>query len=407
MTWQDNLLAASFRGIPFLYFDARRRGGRRLVNNEFPQRDDNYVEDLGLKAKTHQIQAFVLGSNYDQDRDALEDALDAAGSGTLVHPYKGNLTVAVEDYTIEESIENGGMARFDIVFINAGSQPSPTSSSNTADQADQAGLDQQDTLAGDFGALYQLQGLPSFIQDALAGNVTGLVNDLTSLAGLPGLPVGGLDGALTAISDAIGIPVELGLAITGFFTSFVGLVADMLPVDDPTFSSRGQPPVADPSYGLAAFATWGGDLPQVPLTTPQRIQQSTNQAALITLVQGGAVAAMAQLYASTNFVSADDAESARQQMDQLVDTQATVAADIGDDTAFNGWMTLYAAVSTDLTARALQLPEIVNLEFGGSMPALVLAERIYQDGGRAPDLISRNAAPHPLFMSRQIEALAA
>lgn len=407
MSWRDDLLPASFRGVAFQYYDTRREGGRRIVNNEYPLREENSTEDMGRKARTHRIQGFVLGVDYFSDRDALEDALDGEGPATLVHPYKGNLTVVCESFAVHESIDEGRLARFEMSFVESGAQPSPTSASDTSDVAASAATGQQDTLASDFGSLYSLDGLPGFIRDALSGNIMGLVSDLTSLAGLPGLVPGSLDGAIFAIVSAIEDPISLGLAVMGFFSDYADGIAEIQPVDDPTLTSRGQPAVADPSYGLAGFATWGNDLAPVLGTTPQRQQQSVDQAALVAVAQGGAVSALAQLYASTNFVSAGDAEAARDQMNDLIDIQATVAADAGDDIAYAGWMALFTAVSADLTTRGQQLPQVLDFSFASNLPALVLAETIYQDGSRAAELVARNAAPHPLFMPRQVEALAA
>lgn len=407
MSWKDNLLPASFRGTPFFYRDTRREGGRRLANHEFPLRDDNFLEDLGLRPKIHNIRGYVLGDDYFSARDALEQALDAAGSGTLVHPYKGNLTVGCPSYSVSETDQEGRMAVFEMTFIEAGTQPSPTSTASTDTQAWTAADDQYGTLDDDFSATFSLDGLEGFIRDALTGNITGLIADLSTLVGYPGLPIGLLSAAYAAITAAGDDPAALGQAIPAFFSAFAAGVADILPVDDPTLSSRGLPPVTDASFGLAAFAIWGSDLEPVPGTTPQRLIQATDQAALVALVQGSAVAALAQVYANTQFASAGDAETARDQLSDLIDAQATRAADAGDDIAFAGWMNVLRASATDLTARAQQLPLLLTYVLGASLPALALAQRIYQDGSRGAELVARNAAPHPLFMPRDISALAA
>jgi prophage DNA circulation protein len=407
MTWKDDLLPASFRGAEFFYRDVGREGGRRLVNHEFPLRDENFLEDLGKRAKVHRIQAYVLGNDYMAARDALEAALEEEGSGTFVHPLKGNLTVGCPSFTLTERDEEGGIAFFEIVFVEAGSQPSPTSTTSTDNAAWEAGDDQMDLLGGDFASDYSLDGLPGFIRDALAGNVFGLVADLAGLAGLPGLPVGLLTEALAAISAAFDEPEALGQAVPNFFRAYAAGVVEILPVDDPHLTSRGQPPVTDPSYGLASFATWGSDLPVVAGTTPPRIQQKADQAALITLVQGSAVSALAQVYANTQFTSAADASTARDQLSDMLDEQSTIAADAGADIAYNGWLVVLRATSTDLTARAQQLPLILDYRLKNSLPALAVAQRIYQDGSRAPELVARNATPHPLFMPLKLEALAA
>jgi hypothetical protein len=294
-----------------------------------------------------------------------------------------------------------------MVFIEAGSQPSPTSSTSTDTLAWTAADDQYGTLGDDFSSQFSLDGLEGFIRDALAGNITALISDLASLVGFPGIPVGLLSAVYDAISAAGEDPAKLAVAIPDFFSAYAGAVTDILPVDDPTTSSRGMPPVTDPSYGLAAFATWGSDLEPVPGTTPQRLQQAVDQAAIVALVQGSAVAALAQVYAHTQFASSADAESARDQLSDLIDAQATRAADAGDDIAYGGWMTVLGASVTDLTSRAQQLPLLLTYKLGASLPSLALAQRIYQDGSRAAELVARNAAPHPLFMPRDISALVA
>lgn len=420
MTWRDDLLPASFRGVKFLYSSTRREGGRHKVNHEFPLRDANYLEDLGKRAKTHRIAAYVLGAGYMQTRDQLETALDQSGNAVLVHPYKGNLTVGVESYSVEESPEFGGSARFDIVFIEAGTQPSPTSHSSTASAAYGAGANQFGTLSGNFLTGYLLNGLPGFILNALQTVIGILITGLDVLAQNPLLTPGAMAAPIGAIAAAASSPEVLGPAVTACFQAYAAQIVAAIPVGpstgsagsaansaDPTLSSRGPDPVIDPTYGLAAFATWGATLPPVIGTTPQRLQQAACQDALVMLVQGAAVTAMVQLFAGSSFPSAADAESARTQVSDLIDAQAVVAGDQGDDTAYGGWMALYGAATNDLTVRAQRLPDLLAYQFADTLPSLAVAQRIYQDASRAPELVSRNAAPHPLFMPRDIEAIAA
>ena len=46
------------------------------VNNEYPLRDKNYVDDLGMKAPSYKIEGYVIGPGYLDQRDALRGALD-------------------------------------------------------------------------------------------------------------------------------------------------------------------------------------------------------------------------------------------------------------------------------------------------------------------------------------------
>ena len=95
----DTLREASFRGAPFEVEDADESGGRRLARHEYPLRDLPFAEDLGRKAGEWRIRAFIVqGRKYDyaQARDDLRKALNAYGSGTLIHPWLGEMTVAVD-----------------------------------------------------------------------------------------------------------------------------------------------------------------------------------------------------------------------------------------------------------------------------------------------------------------------
>lgn len=116
MSWRDKLQTASFRGVKFGVSGSDVTGGRRSILFEFPARDIPYTQDLGKKAKTFSVTGFVVGSDYLGKRDNLINALDKKGSGELVHPYYGKLTVQAGEYTIRESADGGGFAEFTMAF---------------------------------------------------------------------------------------------------------------------------------------------------------------------------------------------------------------------------------------------------------------------------------------------------
>lgn len=128
---RSNLLPASFRGVPFGILSDQFETGRRTARHEFPGRDKPYIEDLGRRARTFAIEAFVVGDDYIQRRDSLLSALEEKGPGKLIHPYYGEMMVQIESVSVQHSATEGGMATFsiqcsepgDIVFsISAKSQ---------------------------------------------------------------------------------------------------------------------------------------------------------------------------------------------------------------------------------------------------------------------------------------------
>ncbi|GAC1040826.1 DNA circularization N-terminal domain-containing protein [Rhizobium sp. No.120] len=141
--WRQLLLPASFRGAPFHVEGGSKAGGRRAVTHEYPKRDDPYTEDMGRRARKFSISAYVIGDDYFIFRDLLSAALDTEGGGTLIHPTMGIMNVVCEGYSVSESREEGGMARFEILLVEAGTSPytpaAADTQSVTSSAADSAG----------------------------------------------------------------------------------------------------------------------------------------------------------------------------------------------------------------------------------------------------------------------------
>jgi len=398
MAWNDSLLPASFRGVPFFYEDTKRHGGRRLVEHEFPQRDDPYVEDLGRRKKEHHICGYVLGDDYIEQRAALETALDDAEYGTLIHPYRGALKVNIRTWLSQEVRDEGRMARFEIDCVETGSDPSPLSaiftSGDSLNSSDDS-LDQlvvsfdDDWIVGAGGTVAAASDLLDQLDDAFETLITWPDIDTDALA-----PI------VAGLSDLATDAVAVATAITGFFAGYADAALATQVAVDQTLSSRGAQPLADPTYGLATMAGWGATL-----APPDATQSGLNQQALVALISGSAVLALGRIYAQTKFAAQEDADMARDQLASLIDGLATSAADGGDDRGFLSWQSYYQSAVDDLTTRAKQAPSTLSFTIGIAMPALALAQRLYQDPSRGDELVARNDAPHPLFVPPAIQAL--
>jgi prophage DNA circulation protein len=122
--WRQRLRPASFRGARFHVDVDSIAGGRRVAQHEYPKRNQPYSEDMGRRMRRHTITGYVIMSpqnpDYTQDRDALKTALEQDGPGTLVHPSLGTEKVMVDQYSVTENREKGGMATFEMVFLEAG-----------------------------------------------------------------------------------------------------------------------------------------------------------------------------------------------------------------------------------------------------------------------------------------------
>src|SRR5699024_6706114 len=115
------------------------------------------------------VEAFVLRNrwaDYEAARDRLRDALNAAGPGTLIHPWLGQMSVAVDSYTLRESTREGGYCKFSITFVEAGSLTCPDIQADTAAGVEEAVNAAEEAAEESF--LERLNMLPEDLESALS-----------------------------------------------------------------------------------------------------------------------------------------------------------------------------------------------------------------------------------------------
>lgn len=397
MNWREKLQPGSFRGAPFLIDGANSDFGRRVQVHEYPLRDLPYAEDLGRKAKTFRIDCLVLGPQYMAARDALIEACDAKGPGTLVHPYYGRRRVVVTSSSVRESTNEGGVARFSIQFAEAGDKIEPTAAADTAalvqSQTDAAAP----ILANSFAQRYSTEGLPQWVADAAEADGSLFLDTVEGLRdSIPGIPdeVSAYNAQLKAVSDALASlirdPYNLGASI-------VDLIFGLATIAQQPLDALGL------YKHLFAFGT---DAKPITTATPARMQQAANRSALHGIIQQTAViaaaAATAKVPAATTTIggivtrgydSTNTARDVRNTVTDALDDQALTA----DDATYTLLTDLRAAVVTDLDTRAAALPGLVDFTPAQTLPALVIAYRLYADANRAAEIVSRNNLIYPGF----------
>lgn len=119
MSWRDDLRPPSYRGVAF-HLDANSRtNGRRGFTYEFAKSDRSLDEDLGKRVTRVLVSCYVLGDDYDLQANALERALNREGGGTLILPTLGRMFMRCEFGSRSERREEGGIARFEMGFVDA------------------------------------------------------------------------------------------------------------------------------------------------------------------------------------------------------------------------------------------------------------------------------------------------
>lgn len=165
MSWLDQLRPASFRGVPFQVDTIAHEAGDNVVMREYPFQDLPTVFRMGEAAEEIKLSAYVIGDDYDEQREALRQVL--SGEGVLIHPTAGSMRVFVAGkYAIKEApTTEGGMARFDLTFIRAESRRYPTGEANGQQEAADKAAAAKMAAREAFAAQWSLTAMPGWVSD--------------------------------------------------------------------------------------------------------------------------------------------------------------------------------------------------------------------------------------------------
>lgn len=387
MSWRDELRPASFRGVNFHVSATESEIGRRTQLNEFPQRDLPSTADLGRRARCYRIDAFVLGSDVFQRRDALIAALEAPGPAPLIHPFWGDLYVVVAGpIRISESFAEGGYARFSLDFVEAGEQTMPARQIDSgavvaasADAVDSA-------VADEFGSSWSVAGWPEHVAAAAHAAAASaiaaidsarraIIPDLTAAAEL----LSSSAGVSNSLADLIRSPVQFAADLQGLYESF---------------SRLGRNPREALDALRKLFGTTSTPVSSSQVVTPARTQVAANGLALGTLTRCAAICGAARQSIDVTYTSYDDAIAVRDELVAAINAEIAVAA----DALYPSLVTLRTSIIRALAERGANLARITRVSLPETTPALVAAYRLYGDSTQADDLIARNAVRHPGFV---------
>lgn len=123
-SWRERLTEASFRGVEFKIEVGGKSGGRRIAPHEWPKKEVGYAEDMGKRLKRFRVTGYVIGADYDQQRDALIEALDQEGPGQLKLPTSNAVKAVCDHWDCFESRTRGRVCEFEMMFVEAGESPS-------------------------------------------------------------------------------------------------------------------------------------------------------------------------------------------------------------------------------------------------------------------------------------------
>ena len=423
MSWLDQLQPASFRGVAFHVDTVDVSAGDHVVLREYPFQDLPTVFRMGEAAEEIRFSAYVIGDDYDEQRDALRQVL--SGEGVLVHPTAGSIRCFVAGkYSIKEApTAEGGMARFDLTFVRAQPRRYPVGSTNTEADARAKAAAAKAAARDQFAAQWSLVAEPGWVADravdrvrksietqwaqiAAASKQLGDVN--SNLIAAHQELAAGLDGLVSAprqlgdnIATLFELPAELETAaardLQGAF-AWMFTVANRIAATD--FETVVMPPVGT---GLVMYGTGNAAVLSVDSATRARLAGLT--AASDRLFEALATAAWVEATTWVDLANYDEAltlrAAAAAQFERLLllASADTAQSELPAQSWHDAVLALYGATLTDLQARSRDLVRLGSYTPQGWEPVWLISYKLYGTPDYADELLAMNEhIEHPLLV---------
>jgi len=388
MGWIDNLVPASFREVPFEVDSSEFTTGRRVANHQFPDRKFPYAEDTGKLSDGYNLEAFVLGDDYMQKRDALIEAFQTEGSGKLIHPFYGEKLVQCGPVSVKETLsKDGRIAKFTLTFFEAGDNRFPSSQE-----------DKESTLIA-FTAESFVQAKADFVEKFSVAQLPGFAVESARLSVSDALDA--FDDATKDIVTLADEAAELAFSLRSLKSEITELMNAPSKLADRLMDSLGLLTSVSFSSGEAvkAFQSVMVFVPPsfspVSVVTPTRTQEAQNISAVEKLVQRGAILNGCEQSIDAEYTSSNEAVEVRESFTDQLDIQLT---DTGNDLIFQVLQDVKAAMVRSVPDPDLDLAGIQTVTTEGNISSIVLAYDLFESLDGEQDLIDRNSIKHPGFI---------
>lgn len=411
-TWREQLLPASFRGVPFHVERATVPVGRSVQLHEYPKKDDPLAEDMGRVSRVHKLTAFVVGDDAFSRRDKLLEALEKGGPGDLVHPFLGRVQVVAGECEMSHDRREGGLVRFDLVFYPGQVQQFPAARANTGQLLGKASASYWDQARGWYSQAMAALDLGAVNVRALRGQLGGVFGLLSRHLG----PVASLYGDAGALADAL---VSAPGGLSSALASYLGRSPSAASGVRERAKAGGFDTYADSLAAAGSLSVSAQEVNQAPGGGGQATTAAAQ--AVVDLVQSAvivqALRAVAGMPVPRPPVPMAVPPSLQAQLVEPVARPPVAVADdvlaTRDDLSAAMWQAASKsppagfveankarqAMARHLSAVAAQGVQLVTVEPLETVPALVLAHRLYGDATRADEVAQRNRVAHLGFIA--------
>jgi len=408
LTDENKILEGSFKEIPIRIRSASITGGRKFVKKEFPNRDTQTIEDLGLKPRTYDLDIIISdvgktaanaepSEDYFEYRDRLIAAIEDKGPGTLIHPLHGRIeNVIATTYSTNETLTDFGLSTLFVTFETSSNTGIPVQSITALSQIEQSRGSVDVAVTQDISANFSVDPkLTNNFIDA-QNKVNQIIQsaiDATSFIGAAADEINEFNsfiGQFSAnVNSLIIAPNDLSLSISNLFNNINGLFGTI----ENTAKSF-----------INLFAFGDNDEDNIITTTAQLIERKNNRAILNQAINAQALSYAYVSVAQVSFETVAEIEEAEQELE----VQYRFIVDNSDSNPdINSTLTdMRVVVQTFFDEQRLSAKQVISI-FTNITSARLLSFQYYAESESAEDIIALNGITDVSFVEGDVDILTA
>lgn len=369
--------------------------GRKVVVHDFIYSNDRYVEDMGKSAPIYNLKVEIqetAGFSYKRANKLFTEAIETAGICVLSHPTEGRKNVVIVDANqTQDIITRNGIANWNISFFEASLNKFPQSTSgnrnllnrisdavNGFSEAVLGGIDSfVENAEVFFQAKDTLQDITDTINDTI-GAINGIADEISSF-------FAEIQSFQNSITELLLTPRNLGTRFTNLFGAMSQVTDNFSDMGDIALSIFGQGKNRNKFNGNSSVIN----------------SLNANNQAIYNVVDAQCLTIACLSYSNIGF---DSQERVQEYINRLDKAFNSINVDKFDEDLYYELQNIIIATKQYLNSLRISLPFNVSITTN-SIPAMVLAYKIYGDGRRADEIVSNNFIEDPAFVSGTINIL--
>lgn len=423
MSTTDQLYRGDFKGVSFFIRSGQTTGGPKVAVHEVVNSSKRDVENTGTFKNTYNVECFVAGNDFLDNKNNLIRVINEPGTGILNHPYFGKKNCTCTSFTTDESNNNIGIVDFSLTFLEESDDVSPQPDfSNVAIIAitseslfDQLITDMSEFVKTNFSESFQdlvsisndvsnvftdaIKFISDITQEVLlfSSDLTKFADEIVELSSNPFDLAVRTSGLFTSFSEIFSSPSESLKAFVSLFPfSHNGLVINPYETSIPELNLIGSQNIINDVQ--SSFKIPGSDLNRVTQNKSERI---INETVFTRLVRTAALAKAYQAMSEIEFNNVDELEGVHSQLEDQYNVivndntlQPETLIQIQD---------LRNKVEIFFTEQRLTLSKIVDVDVR-TTTAQVLSFQLYNDISNVRSLIALNDDADLSFWSGRLKA---